>query len=169
MELMTVMVIISMLLCLTFPAFSYMKGRAERAKCVSNLHSLYAAGAAYLTDHGSWPQISTDDIDAPEYAQSWIEAFAPYKISRLNWICATIQREIGNPPYDDNTHARVDYFASPFDDKPTSPTQWPNHPWFIERGDMHGDGNMIIFTNGSVKTMNEAKKDAIALPPTTIE
>jgi type II secretory pathway pseudopilin PulG len=168
MELMTVMVLVSILIVLTFPAFSYMRDRAERVKCVNNLHNLYAAGSAYVTDTNSWPQIVITDLEDPAYAQSWIDAFTPYQISRVNWICASIQRALGDPPYEDSAHARVDYIGSPFDNTPRAAMQWPEHPWFIERGNMHGEGNLIIFTNGAVKTLNEAKKDAIVLPPTTV-
>lgn len=166
MELMTVIVVIGILFLLIMPSYSFLRGRAERAKCVSNLHSLYAAASAYVTDQGAWPQIPVDDIDDPAYSQAWIDAFTPYKISRVNWICQTIQKVLGDPPYEDAKHARIDYVGTPFDDKPESPRQWPNHPWFLERGNVHGDGNLIIFTNGQIKTLNEAKKDAITLPPT---
>jgi hypothetical protein len=37
-----------------------------------------------------------------------------------------------------------------FDDKPTTPHQWPRQPWFAEVGDGHGHGNLIIFTDGSI-------------------
>lgn len=37
-----------------------------------------------------------------------------------------------------------------FDDKPTSPHQWPRQPRFIESADAHGHGNLIVFTDGSI-------------------
>lgn len=166
-EVMTVMVVLAILFVLAIPSFSYLRAKAERAKCVNNLHNLYAAGTAYLTDHGSWPQIKSDDLEDPAYPQNWIAAFTPYKISRAGWICDTIQRALGNPPYWESGQARIDYIGTPFDDTPNAPMQWPNHPWFIERGDVHGNGNLILFSNGSVRTLNEAKKDAQVLPPSS--
>jgi prepilin-type N-terminal cleavage/methylation domain-containing protein len=167
MELMTVMVLMAMLFALSFPAMSFMRGKAERAKCVNNLHALYAAGTAYVTDYNSWPQVDTDELENPAYAQAWIDAFTPYHLTRINWICPTIQNQLGDPAYGDNEHARIDYIPTPFDTTPRSPMRWPHHPWFIERGDMHGDGNLIIFANGQIETMNEVKKNAKELPQTS--
>ncbi len=50
-------------------------------------------------------------------------------------------------------NARVDYIATPFDDKPVSPHQWPRQPWFAETADVHGNGNLIVFTDGSISDL----------------
>jgi hypothetical protein len=42
-----------------------------------------------------------------------------------------------------------------FDDKPTTPHQWPRQHWFLERANVHGNGNLIIFTDGSVGESND--------------
>ena len=42
-----------------------------------------------------------------------------------------------------------------FDDKPTTPHKWPRQPWFIETANVHGNGNLIIFTDGSVGQSND--------------
>jgi hypothetical protein len=55
-----------------------------------------------------------------------------------------------NPDYLKPENARVDYVATPFDDKPTTPDQWPRQPWFAEVGDVHGHGKLIIFTDGGI-------------------
>ncbi len=59
------------------------------------------------------------------------------------------------PDYNDPAHARIDYIATPFDDKPFTPHQWPRQPWFIESGDVHGNGNLLIFTDGSISEVND--------------
>ncbi len=33
------------------------------------------------------------------------------------------------------------------------PHQWPRQPWFVEAGDVHGHGNLIIFTDGSISDL----------------
>ena len=99
MELMTSVVVVSILYVMALESFSYIRRKAERSKCESNLRSLYAAASAYVTDHGSWPQIPVDDLDDPAYAKAWIDAFTPYKFGRINWICPTIQTALGNPPW----------------------------------------------------------------------
>ena len=158
-ELMTVIVVIGILTTLIIPAVATVRGRAERASCASNLRGLYAAAHSYVQDKQSWPQISTKGIQEPRYALEWIQALEKYSISRKNWICPSTQRNMGNPDVYDDKLARVDYYATPFDSKPNSAYRWPTQPWFIERGDMHGDGNLIIFTNGQLKSLTDVRRD----------
>jgi len=80
----------------------------------------------------------------------WIATLKPFGPSEKSWICPTIQNLMQNPDYTKSENVRVDYIATPFDDKPTTPHQWPRQPWFIETGDVHGHGNLIIFTDGSI-------------------
>jgi hypothetical protein len=49
------------------------------------------------------------------------------------------------PDYMKAENVRVDYYATPFDDKPSSPHQWPRQLWFAETADVHGHGNLMIF------------------------
>jgi hypothetical protein len=44
-------------------------------------------------------------------------------------------------------NARLDYMPMPFDDKPTTSHQ---QPWFVETGDVHGSGNLLVFADGSI-------------------
>lgn len=159
MEVLTAIIVISILCLMLVTSFGFLRAKAERGGCVRNLQGLYAAATSYVTDNGSWPQISTIDIEAPEFSKAWIEAFRPYGIGRPNWVCATVQTAMGNPPNDPN-EPRIDYFGTGFDDKPSSPWKWPTHPWFVERGDVHGDGNLIILTNGQVRSLSEMTKGA---------
>ncbi len=36
-----------------------------------------------------------------------------------------------------------------------TPHKWPRQPWFIETGDVHGNGNLIIYTDGSIGETND--------------
>ncbi len=154
-ELLTVVVIIGILATMLLPAFRMLLGRAERQNCVSNLKSLYTAASSYVQDQGHWPQIETKDIQRPRYALAWIAAFKPYGIAEENWLCPTVQRQLRNPDIRKPDNARVDYLATPFDSGPRTPFKWPTHPWFVERGDVHGDGQMVIFTNSEVKSLKD--------------
>lgn len=100
-----------------------------------------------------------DESDAAEqnYASEWIAALKPFGVVEKNWICPTVQNLLQNPDYLKPENARIDYFAMSFDDKPMSPHRWPKQPWFVEVGDVHGNGNLIIFTDGSVSDLNTAK------------
>lgn len=94
-----------------------------------------------------------NDNSDEDFATQWIAALTPYGITNKTWICPTIQNLLGNPDYYSAGNARVDYTAMPFDDKPMTPHQWPRQPWFVENGDVHGHGNLIIFTDGSVSDL----------------
>jgi prepilin-type N-terminal cleavage/methylation domain-containing protein len=164
MEIMTVMVIVAILFVLSVQAFSYLLTRAQRVSCTNNLKNLYAGVSAYVADNQSWPQISTADTSGSVYAQSWIDALSPYKIARINWICPSVQRLLNNPDYSQPENARTDYFATPFDNNATSPSRYPTQPWFIEAANVHGDGNLMIFANGQVKSLNETLADLVSQP-----
>jgi type II secretory pathway pseudopilin PulG len=161
-ELLVVIVIIAILVTLLVMGLSSMPARAQRAQCTANLRSLYVATESYIQQNGSWPQIAItdDESDAAEqdYARAWITALKPFGLSEKSWICPTIQNLLQNPDYMKPENARVDYIATPFDDKPMSPHQWPKQPWFIEAGDPHGNGNLMIFTDGSVSDLETAKR-----------
>lgn len=155
-ELFVVIVIIAILATLMFPLVARMRERAQRVQCTSNLRNLYIAAELFLQQNGSWPQIQlSSGSEAAEqgYAKAWIAALAPFGPTQKTWICPTMQDLLRNPDLSNPGNVRVDYYAMPFDDKPTTPHQWPHYPWFLERGDVHGNGNLIVFTDGSVSDL----------------
>ena len=161
MELLTVIVITGILMSMIIPIYSGLRGKAERGACAQNLYSLYAAGSSYVRDQGQWPQIPTNEVSKPSYAAAWIRAFEPYHLGEDNWACPTIKRLFGSAAASKvplEQRACIDYFATPFDDNPVSPTKYPTQPWFVERGDPHGDGNLLIFANGQLSSLGEYKR-----------
>ena len=154
-ELLTVIVIVFILLTMLMPAFKHLLGRAERQNCVGNLKSLYTAAASYVQDQGQWPQIPPQNVQRPEYARAWVASFQAYGIGAKNWVCPSVQRQLGNPDVTLPENARVDYLATPFGPEPRAAFKWTSQPWFVERGDMHGDGQMVIFTNAEVKSLKD--------------
>jgi len=164
MELTTVMAVIAILAVLIFPAYEQVRSRVERVNCSNNLHQLYVGASAYLQEYKHWPQISPTLLSAPNHAydEAWIEAYLPFGISRQAWICPTIQRELGGPDFTQPQNYRTDYIAMPYDPKPLTPTTWPSQPWFAERGNVHGTGNLIILANGSVTDLDSLNPVAAA-------
>lgn len=158
-ELLTVIVVISILAVMLTPGISHMIERMDRSRCTSNLRDLYLAAELYIQDHHQWPQISTETIeaqDSDQYARDWMAALAPYKVTDATWHCPTIQKaEAQNSQLGPPTLKRIDYFATPFDDKEITPRRWSTQPWFIERGAVHGCANLIIFTDGSIKSLDD--------------
>ena len=163
-ELFIAIVIIVILAALMVPLISTLRARAQRAQCTANLKNLYVATELYVQRNGSWPQIHRSNSgDAPrQFANAWIAALEPFGISRRSWICPTIQDLMRGPDYSKPENARVDYMPMPFDDKPTTPHQWPRQPWFVEIGDVHGNGNLIVFTDGSISDLKTVAGQARA-------
>ena len=152
-ELLIAIAIVAILGGLLLAVFSRLRQRAERVQCVGNLKNLYIGTELYIQQNGNWPQIETlanKDKNSEEKAVLWINALEPFSVPQKTWICPSIQNFLGNPDYTQPENARIDYGMTAFDDKPTSPHQWPRQPWFMERGDVHGNGNLIIFADGSI-------------------
>ena len=166
-ELLSVVVIIAILAILLIPVISTVRSRAQRAQCTANLHSLYVAANLYVTQNGSWPQMTLSpdsDTAQQDFAQAWINALLSFGPTRKTWICPTIQDLLQNPDYNKAENVRIDYTPMPFDDKPTTSHQWPRQPWFVENGDMHGNGNLIVFTDGSISDLKTVAQNASPKP-----
>jgi prepilin-type N-terminal cleavage/methylation domain-containing protein len=161
-ELAIVIAIIAILAVLAVPIISGIRARAQRVQCSVNLRNLAVGANLYVQQNGVWPQIHPAGSDElPEdFANAWVAALDPFGVPRKTWICPTIQDLLHNPDYLTPENARIDYIATPFDDKPASPHEWPRQPWFIETGSVHGTGNLIIFTDGSISDLNTAVQNA---------
>jgi prepilin-type N-terminal cleavage/methylation domain-containing protein len=156
-ELAIVVAIIAILAVLAFPIVSNLRARAQRVQCVANLKSLAVGANLYLQQNNDiWPQIRApaEAESTEDFANAWIAALEPFGVPRKTWICPTMQAALRNPDYSTPDVARIDYIATPFDDKPGTSHEWPRQPWFIETGDVHGKGNLIIFTDGSVSDLS---------------
>ena len=131
--------------------FDMLDGRAARWLGADSRFGVQLDSLADLVSFGVAPAVlaytwSLSQMDTA----GWIAALKPFGPSEKSWICPTIQNLMQKPDYTKSENVRVDYIATPFDDKPTTPHQWPRQPWFIETGDVHGHGNLIIFTDGSI-------------------
>ena len=162
-ELVIIIAIVGILAVLAVPITLNFRQRAQRVQCTANLRNLGVGANLYLQQNNDiWPQIHPPAAgDASEnYANAWIAALEPFSVSRKTWICPTNQSELDNPDYLTPENARIDYFATPFDDKPGTSHQWPRQPWFIETGSVHGNGNLILFTDGSIADLNTVVRSA---------
>ena len=167
-EVLVAIGIIAILGVLVLVAAGGLRQRAQRAQCMANLRSLHVAANLHVQEHNQWPQIYTvanADKTDEEFAELWIAALQPYGVQRKTWICPSIQSDSGNPDYLRPGDVRIDYISTAFDDKPGTPHEWPEQPWFIERGNMHGRGNLIIFANGRIVHSDELILEMSASPP----
>lgn len=155
MELMTVIVIIGILAVLLAPAAQGIRKKAQGVKCQNNLRSLHVAASLYVDQHNSWPQVPMDAGNMEAYSRQWVEILRPFGPQEIAWICPTIQSLLNNPNLDDPTNFRADYIASTFSTGRMTPFKWSTQPWFVEKGSVHGQGNLLIFADGSIKPLNE--------------
>lgn len=156
-EVLVAIFIIAILALLALPLYAKLRARAQRAQCMANLRSLSVAAEQFLQQNGSWPQIGragTDDSSMIQYSRDWIEALKPFGAQEKTWICPTVQNDLDNPDYTQGDSIRIDYLPMNFDDKPTTPHEWPRQPWFLETANSHGNGPLIIFTDGSISDSN---------------
>ena len=162
MELLTVIAVIALLVVLLFPAVTVARARADKIRCSANLRNLYYGANSYIQDKGSWPQVDPALMKtaSTQYAAQWIAALQPYGIGANVWICPTLQRDMNNPDFTKTANVRTDYFATPFDAKRLSPYLWHTQPWFIERADVHGNGNLLIFPDGRVVPLKEVSPNS---------
>ncbi len=161
-ELMTVLVIISILCVMLAPVLPYVQARAQKAKCIGNLRSLHVAATTYVQDNQHWPQISGNGSTDTAVASAWIAALKPYGLAQINWVCPTVQQELHSPDLSDPANVRVDYLAMPFGTQPNAPFQHSRQPWFIEAGDVHGNGQEIIFPDGHTEEAADVMRAALA-------
>lgn len=154
-EVTAVILIIAILVVLALPVIEKVRSRAEGAKCAANLRVLYGAAALHVQDRGAWPQVPLDAGDFAAYSRGWIEALKPYGPEQASWICPGVQRRLGGPDLSIPANTRIDYIPTAFDENPRRPYEYPNQPWFGEVGDLHGNGNLLILTNGSVRALKD--------------
>ncbi|MEI7822313.1 MAG: type II secretion system protein [Verrucomicrobiota bacterium] len=158
-ELMTVVIIISILAVMLMPIYSSVTASADEARCVANLKNLYVAASGYLQAAGSWPQVQVSLLtsDPKTYARSWVDALTPFGAPHKVWICPALQRTMGYSidAIDKDENYRIDFIATPFDENPVSPMRSSGHPWFLEKSAQHPRGNLIVLSNGSVTSMKD--------------
>ena len=153
---MTVVVVLTIIAVMLFPIINQVRSRLDRTRCAANLRDLHVAAALYVQERRSWPQIVVPGSSgSAAVADRWIDALRPYGLDQSAWICPTVQRLMGGPDLSKPENHRIDYVATPFDAKPLTPYKWATQPWFIEKGNMHGNGNLIIFPDGHIQALYE--------------
>jgi prepilin-type N-terminal cleavage/methylation domain-containing protein len=159
-ELMTVIVVIGILAVMLVGATEKVRSRIEKFRCSGNLRTLHVAVNAYVQQNGQWPQINTAlaKNQSFAYADAWIKALEPFGAARGAWLCPTLRRTWGEPDFKTPETSRTDYMPTPFDSKQFTPFKWSRQPWFIEKGDLHGNGNLMIFPDGHIAELNEMVK-----------
>jgi hypothetical protein len=150
-ELMVVMVVVGILVTILIPNFNVIRNRVDTAVCISRLRGLYTAFSTYLSDGRGWPQVPGGVGIGSTAEQEWWRdmSVSEMGLSVKSWQCPAIVRAAK----DRKTHVQatpISYLPTLFDPRPTTPMAWPEMPWFIEIGNVHGNGNLMIRTDGAV-------------------
>jgi prepilin-type N-terminal cleavage/methylation domain-containing protein len=148
-EILAVVAILGVLLALSFPALEKVRPAAERAICMNNLKNLRVAFSGYATE--GWPQIP-EGIKLGSMAEQrwWLEKTEKdLGLSKSSWQCPTIRRQFAKEPEKDRP--LIHYLPTPFSKEPNRANKSPLMPWFIEIGDAHGQGNLLVRQNGTVE------------------
>lgn len=148
-ELLAVVGILAVLLSLSFPLYDTMRPRVERVVCLNNLKNLRTAFSDYAI--GGWPQIPEGvELGSMEEQRWWLEKTKrDLGLSERSWQCPTIRRRFAKEPETDRP--LLHYLPTIFSAEPNKANQWPEMPWFIEIGNAHGDGNLLIRQNGKLE------------------
>jgi len=150
-ELMVVIVVAGILVTILIPNFNVIRNRVETAVCISRLRGLYTAFSTYLSDGRGWPQVPGGVGIGSTAEQEWWRdmSVSEMGLSVNSWQCPAIVRAAK----DRKTHVQatpISYLPTLFDPRPTTPMAWPEMPWFIEIGNVHGNCNLMIRTDGAV-------------------
>jgi prepilin-type N-terminal cleavage/methylation domain-containing protein len=154
-EILAVVLVLAILAALFFAVSDRLPMRAEAAKCMANMRSLQVSLASYTQDKGHWPQEPADQLGNNEdaYEDWWIAELKPYGATEATWMCPTIKRLVTNKS--EKGRPKVHYTPTMFDKNPATPYRWSTQPWLIEIGNMHGQGALICYPDGSIKPMDE--------------
>lgn len=150
-EVLAVLLIVIILAALIAPSSQRILAAAQQAQCASNMRSVRIALAHYLDDHAMvWPQGPA--AGEPGWAPFWISTLAPYGIGERGWQCPTLR---GRMREDGLTEFGIHYVPTMFDTTPNIANRWATQPWLVEAADAHGQGPLICFPDGSVKSFNK--------------
>jgi len=144
-----VLAILSVLALLAVPIYENLRPRFERIVCMNNLKNLRIAFGDYAI--GGWPQVPEGvQLGSLEEQRWWLEKTGKeLGLPEKAWQCPTIRRMFAREPEKDRP--LLHYLPTPFSAEPNKANQWPEMPWFIEIGDAHGQGNLLVRQNGTVE------------------
>lgn len=148
-ELISVIGILTILIVIAAPSFRNVMAKADQVVCMAHLRSLWLAFAPCASGEATWPQVPKEiKIGSRQEQQWWIEtAKTSLDVNPKLWICPTVARSFRSKPSD---APLIDYMPTLFDGRPGTANRWPSMPWFTEIGNVHGDGNLSVRSDGAI-------------------
>lgn len=149
-EVLAVVTLILILVGLSFPAWEKIRPAAEAALCRNNLKNLHAVFGAYAIE--GWPQVPKGvKLGSTAEQRWWLEKTEKeLGLTEKSWQCPTIRRQFASVPQKDRP--LIHYLPTPFSKEPNRANKSARMPWFIEIGNAHGQGNLLIRQNGDVES-----------------
>lgn len=148
-EVFAVVAILAVLLAISFPVLEKVRPRFEQALCMNNLKNLRVAFSGYATD--GWPQVPKEiKLGSLTEQRWWLEKTEKeLGLTKKSWQCPTIRRLFAAQP--DKDRPLIHYLPTLFSKEPNRANKSAQMPWFIEIGDAHGQGNLLVRQNGAVE------------------
>jgi prepilin-type N-terminal cleavage/methylation domain-containing protein len=148
-EMMAAVALVLILVAAIYPAIQNLTPRAEMVVCMNNLRNLRVAFSGYATE--GWPQVPKGiELGSMEEQRWWLNRTEKdFQLSQKSWQCPTLLRLFRLSPEADRP--LIHYLPTPFSAEPNRANRNPQMPWFIEIGDAHGDGNLLVRQNGTIE------------------
>jgi type II secretory pathway pseudopilin PulG len=151
-EILATVILLGILFALFTPSLRDYLRRADEVRCTANLRALNISLRGYLQDHKAiWPQGPSLNEER-KWEHFWLSTLKPYGISPRVWKCPTIERSFVQSGAPEEKRPKLHYIPTMFTAEPDIANRWATQPWLIERGDAHGQGPLICFPDGSVKS-----------------
>lgn len=151
-EVLAVVILLAILATLFVPNFQDYLRRAGEVRCSANMRAITIGMRGYLQDHQSvWPQ-GPSPVNEKHWESFWLSTLSPYGIGPRDWRCPTINSAFVRAGVPDEQRPQVHYIPTMFSAEPDIANRWATQPWLIERSDAHGQGPLICFPDGSVKS-----------------
>jgi prepilin-type N-terminal cleavage/methylation domain-containing protein len=151
-EVLAVLAVIAILIAFIVPNYRPLLERAQGVICASHMRSIRLAMDNYLNDHQQvWPQ-GPSPQEGRAWSDFWLATLAPYGITASTWQCPTIRGSMGESM---NEEQPLHYMPAMFDATPGIARRWATQPWLVEIANAHGQGALVCFPDGSVKSFNQ--------------
>jgi type II secretory pathway pseudopilin PulG len=151
-ETVAVMLVVSILVVLMVPNLRDYMRRAGEVRCSANMRSINIGLRGYLQDHQSvWPQ-GPSLVQEKLWEKFWLATLQPYGITPRDWLCPTIDSAFAASGTPRGQRPQIHYIPTMFTAEPDIANRWATQPWLIERSDAHGQGPLICFPDGSIKS-----------------
>ena len=134
------------------PAVLAVDPQKEKIACINNLKQLRIAFSDYA--ESGWPQLPPSiPLGSTQEQEWWLEmSQRELGLTKATWQCPTLLRMLKKIP--ENQRPKIHYLPTPFSGDPNRANMWSKMPWFIEIGNAHRGGNLMVRAVGDVEPVS---------------